>query len=58
MHKTTTGSRCDRIIALIDDCLAEVESSLRVVTGHGSPALQVASTGRTSRHLNIVRSQP
>jgi len=35
---TITASRCDQIIALIDACLAEVESS----SGAGQQALHVA----------------
>jgi hypothetical protein len=54
---TSPRSRCDRIIAMIDDCLAEAESSVRAIAGHGTPLFQVASTG-ANRHLSIVRSQP
>jgi hypothetical protein len=34
---TTTHSRCDRIIALIDECLAEVDLSRPAHTGTTRP---------------------
>src|SRR4051812_40888092 len=30
---TSTAARCDRIISLIDECLADVDARLRVITG-------------------------
>jgi hypothetical protein len=49
---TTTTTRCDRIIALIDECLAEHDSTLRVIAG----GAQVPSSRNSTRHLHAVRS--
>jgi hypothetical protein len=36
MTKTTSSAdRCDRIISLIDECLAEATLGLRVIAGEG-----------------------
>jgi hypothetical protein len=58
MTKPTRSSaaRCDRIISLIDECLAELDAGLRVIAGEGR-------TGPTTfpvptEHLALVRSQP
>jgi hypothetical protein len=52
VRMTTTTARCDRIIALIDDCLAEQDSAVRLVAGDGT-----VDTGcNPSRHLHLVRS--
>ena len=45
---TSTAARCDRIISLIDECLAEVTIGLRVIAGEGRPPT------RTPRHLTSV----
>jgi hypothetical protein len=54
MTKTTNSSaaRCDRIISLIDECLAEVETTpaLRVIAGEGR------TSPRNPRHLSSVVS--
>ena len=47
---TSTAARCDRIISLIDDCLAGVDTGLRAIAGEGRPST------RNPRHLNAVRS--
>jgi hypothetical protein len=49
---TTTTARCDRIIALIDECLPEHDSTLRLVAGDG----QAATSRNPSRHLHMLRS--
>jgi hypothetical protein len=49
---TTTTARCDRIIALIDECLAEHDSTLRLVGGDAD----VATSRNPSPHLHLVRS--
>ena len=35
MNQRSSTSRCDRIISLIDECLAEVESTMRSIAGEG-----------------------
>ena len=45
---TSSAARCDRIISLIDECLAEVTIGFRVVAGEGRPS------PRTTRHLTAV----
>jgi hypothetical protein len=47
---TSSADRCDRIISLIDECLADVEAGLRVIAGEGRPST------RNPRHLMAVRS--
>jgi hypothetical protein len=49
---TNTAARCDRIIALIDECLAEYDSTLRLIAGDAA----VTSTRNPSRHLQLARS--
>jgi hypothetical protein len=51
---TTTPSsatRCDRILALIDACLADVESGLRVIDGDGH---RTSPHRLPLRHLTLV----
>ena len=47
---TSSADRCDRILSLIDECLADVDTGLRVIAGEGRP------TPRNPRHLMAVRS--
>jgi len=48
---TSNAARCDRIISLIDECLAEVTSGLRLVAGAGRPS---SPSPRSPRHLTAV----
>jgi hypothetical protein len=50
---TSSAARCDRIISLIDECLADVESGLRLIAGEGHT---VSPTRVPSRHLALIRS--
>lgn len=47
---TSSAARCDRIISLIDECLAEVDTGLRLIAGEGRPS------PRNPRHLTAVVS--
>ena len=50
---TSTHTRCDHIISLIDECLAEVEADVRSTWGQRPPS---ASARRVRpRHLALVR---
>jgi hypothetical protein len=46
-------ARCDTIIALIDDCLAEQRTTLRLVAEDSS----VAGPRNPPRRLRVVRSE-
>ncbi|HEY1281979.1 MAG TPA: hypothetical protein VGF22_20020 [Acidimicrobiales bacterium] len=48
---STTTARCDRIIALIDDCLADYDAALGSVLGQPVP-----TTRRPSRRPHLVGS--
>ena len=48
---STTTARCDRIIALIDDCLADYDAALSSTLGHPVP-----NTRRQSRRPHLVGS--
>ena len=50
MTTTSSAARCDRIISLIDECLAEATFGLRVIAGEGR------TTTRNPRHLTAVKS--
>jgi hypothetical protein len=50
---TSSATRCDRIISLIDECLAEFDAGLRLIAGEGQ-------TGPTTfpvptEHVALVR---
>ena len=49
-----TTSRCDRIIALIDACLAEQNDTTRVIAA----GLPQSSPRNPSRHVHAARSAP
>jgi len=49
---SSSAAGCDRIISLIDECLADVEVGLRLISGEG----HTVSTRVPSRHLAAVRS--
>jgi hypothetical protein len=54
---TNSAHRVDRILSLIDECLAEVDSSLRLVAGDGLAAVPVRAISPSARrHLTAVRS--
>jgi hypothetical protein len=46
----SSATRCDHIISLIDDCLAELGSGLRLLTGDG----QNDARPTRSRNLTVV----
>jgi hypothetical protein len=48
---STTTARCDRIIALIDDCLADYDTALGSMLGQPVP-----TTRRPSRRPHLVGS--
>jgi hypothetical protein len=48
---STTTARCDRIIALIDDCLADCDATLGPILGHPAP-----TTRRPSRRPHLAGS--
>ena len=48
---STTTARCDRIIALIDDCLADYDATLGSMLGQPVP-----STRRPSRRRHLAGS--
>jgi hypothetical protein len=48
---STTAARCDRIIALIDDCLADYDATLGSILGQPGP-----TTRRPSRRPHLVGS--
>ena len=48
---STTTARCDRIIALIDDCLADYDAALSSTLGHPVP-----NTRRQSHRPHLVGS--
>jgi len=48
---STTTARCDRIIALIDDCLADYDAALGSALGRPVP-----TTRRPSRRPHLVGS--
>jgi len=52
-NPTNSSARCDRILALIDACLADVETGLRGIDGQGH-----GTTRRSPRprHLTLIRS--
>jgi len=50
---TSSAARCDHIISLIDDCLAEFDTGLRLLVGDGHAA---TPTRVPTRHLSAVRS--
>ena len=54
MSNRSGASKCDRIIALIDECLADVDASMRSIAGEGRPT--VLHPHVPSRHLALVRS--
>jgi len=49
---TSSAARCDHIISVIDECLAEVGTGLRVIVGEG----RTSPINHSSRHLALVRS--
>jgi hypothetical protein len=51
----SSAARCDQIISLIDECLAEVDASLRVIAGEGRTS-PTRSTNAGRRHLAMVRN--
>jgi hypothetical protein len=54
MDKHTSTSRCDHIIALIDECLADVDRTMRSIAGDGRP--HPTHPHVPTRHLAAVRS--
>jgi hypothetical protein len=54
MNTRNGTSRCDRIIALIDECLADVDSTMRSIAGEGRT--NPVHPNVPSRHLAAVRS--
>jgi hypothetical protein len=51
---TSAATRCDRIISLIDECLAGLDTGLRSLPGEGHP--DRPPTAVPSPHLALVRS--
>ena len=48
----SSAARVDQILALIDECLAEVDAGLRVIAGEG----RTSPTRPTRRHLTLLGS--
>jgi hypothetical protein len=48
---TSSAARCDHIISMIDECLAEFDSGLRVIAGEG----HTSPLRTTTCHLTLVR---
>jgi hypothetical protein len=49
---TRSAARCDHIISLIDECLAEYDAGLRLITGEG----RTSPIHVPSPRLTVVRS--
>jgi hypothetical protein len=54
MNERSSTSRCDRIVALIDECLADVDSTMRSIAGDGHAGASRPHV--PARHLDLVRS--
>jgi hypothetical protein len=54
MNKRSSTSTCDRIIALIDECLADVDRTTRSVAGDARSTIHPTVP---ARHLELVRSR-
>jgi hypothetical protein len=54
MNQRSSTSRCDQIIDLIDECLADVDRTMRAIAGEGHKAPIHPNVPR--RHLDLVRS--